>query len=96
MPTLISISSDSTGRTFVAVDNAGDVWRGEVKRDRGGGRVHRVEVPQIRVRETLNVLDRAQRITERGVSRPRRQPRGAAGSLIVAAPAGVKGCPRRT
>lgn len=34
MTKLVSISTDSTGR-FIAVDEEGNVWRGETKRDRG-------------------------------------------------------------
>jgi hypothetical protein len=36
MPTLTSISNDATGR-FIGADNTGQVWRGELKRDRSGG-----------------------------------------------------------
>jgi hypothetical protein len=36
MPTLISISPDGAGR-FIAVDDDGQVWRGEVKRERSDG-----------------------------------------------------------
>ena len=36
MPTLITISPDATGR-FLGVDDEGEVWRGELKRDRSGG-----------------------------------------------------------
>jgi hypothetical protein len=36
MPTLISISPDGAGR-FIGVDDAGQVWRGAVKRERSDG-----------------------------------------------------------
>jgi hypothetical protein len=36
MPTLISISPDGAGR-FIGVDDEGQVWRGEVKRERSDG-----------------------------------------------------------
>jgi hypothetical protein len=36
MATLISISPDGGGR-FIRVDYTGQVWRGEVKRDRSSG-----------------------------------------------------------
>jgi hypothetical protein len=36
MPTLISISPDGAGR-FIGVDDEGQVWRGEMKRDPSDG-----------------------------------------------------------
>lgn len=36
MPKLIHISTDTGGRTFIGVDEEGNVWRGQIERDRGG------------------------------------------------------------
>ena len=36
MPKLIHVSTDTGGRTFIGVDEEGDVWRGQIERDRIG------------------------------------------------------------
>ena len=37
MPTLVHISADGgRSKTFIAVDDAGEVWRGEIKAEKSG------------------------------------------------------------
>lgn len=37
MPKLVQVSADTGGRNLIAVDEEGEIWRGEIKRDRSGG-----------------------------------------------------------